>query len=554
MAKNQNLSKDNIIDILNPVIFESSETHHNDPISKKWIEVTLDELRSYDRNPRQTKNPKFDDILIDIENAGLDNPPNITRRDPNDEFYIIRDGGNTRLTILNILYKKYLDLAKNAETDDERFKYTTKADSFYRFKCVFKPWKSESHTKIRHMSENESRGKSSFIDRALAVQDLRQLFREEDQANADIKDEAFEYQPLSIRKLAERITNDGWIVHNSHITRYDYAANTLLNFIPTALWAGAGQPVIIKIRKYNSAYIKYWQYTDYGKEYPEEIKPLFLNTLQQYDGEVIDFKSFISSLNEQLSDIIGISHYIITVEIESILAGGTPGEFSNDDVIIPKTKSDDELLKQYKENEPASLKRATAATNERQLPSSASMSTKQTQQEKKKSTHNTDNLLQPIPDADALDLKIFELAYSIGYEYDLDIIGPISLKTGERSASVNGCPAQAFGAAPTPKPFDTKNHDKAAVWWSLFKLSGLHKTIPALVGENGHAEVFSNMFRHYEKKIGTVGTILFMDDHVFDLQEETQQQLDKLRQLIKSLYQIKKQHLDREINKDDKSQ
>ena len=65
--------------------------------------VALNQLRAFDLNPRLTKNPEYDEIKESIRNRGLDYPPQITQR-PGESFYIIANGGNTRLAILNELW------------------------------------------------------------------------------------------------------------------------------------------------------------------------------------------------------------------------------------------------------------------------------------------------------------------------------------------------------------------------------------------------------------------------------------------------------------------
>ena len=83
--------------------------------------LTLDELAPYNLNPRTTRNPLHDEIKASIQARGLDQPPPVTRR-PGEDHYIIRTGGNTRLAILNELWK---------ETRDERY---------FRIHCLFRPW------------------------------------------------------------------------------------------------------------------------------------------------------------------------------------------------------------------------------------------------------------------------------------------------------------------------------------------------------------------------------------------------------------------------------
>ena len=152
------LSENDVSEMLNVKSIQAEDVHPSDPITRSRKTITLDQLRPYDHNPRQSRNPKFDSILASIETRGLDHPPNISRRHPDDNHYIIIDGGNTRLEILNILYDKYSRLAKETNEESQRLEYLLMAERFYRIDCVFRPWISESDTLAGHMSENEERG------------------------------------------------------------------------------------------------------------------------------------------------------------------------------------------------------------------------------------------------------------------------------------------------------------------------------------------------------------------------------------------------------------
>ncbi len=555
MAKNRNLSEDNILDFLNTENIVASETHPDDPISKSQIQVTLDQLRPYDNNPRQTKNPLFDEILEAIENVGMDHPPNITRRNPNDDCYIIMDGGNTRLEILNILYKKYLKLAENTQNDEERFKYTTKADSFYRFKCIFKPWVCESRALIGHISENENHGRQFFIDRALAIPKLRNFFYKEDKAATKEQGKEFDEKPLSARKLAARITKGGWKVSPPHMTRYEYAVKFLLDVIPTALWAGTGMRIIIEIRKYNTTYTDYWQTTEPGQSNPERIQSLFMDTLHQYDDETIDFKGFTRDLNDQLSEILNISPYTVAAEIESLLAGGKPDEVLSDSSTPGATpESDDDLLKTYEKNAPEAIKQGTTLPSVEQPPSpvnsiaGATSGKSQTRQQRPAASKKAQALTP-----EKYDQNVFEIAQSIGKAHGLEV-QLVPADSGERKAKLKtGCPIQSFGVPPTQKPFEKSNKDSAAVWWALFKLSRLYKTIPSLNGKEMYGKLFSQMYGLYETELTTIGAVLFLEDHLSDVNLETQQQLEELRLLIGSSYQTNKNMNQQGESKDDKS-
>ena len=62
-----------------------------DPAVPTLILVNLNNLVPYQGNPRQSRNPAYDEIKESIRAIGLQNPPNVTRADPSHP-YMIRDG------------------------------------------------------------------------------------------------------------------------------------------------------------------------------------------------------------------------------------------------------------------------------------------------------------------------------------------------------------------------------------------------------------------------------------------------------------------------------
>ncbi|MGL4667459.1 MAG: ParB family protein, partial [Saezia sp.] len=151
----------------------------SDPLVDTPMVITLDQLKPYELNPRIIRNPLFEDIKDSIRERGLDAPPAITRR-PGEAHYIIRNGGNTRLSILKELW---------AETKDERF---------FKIHCLFKPWVSEIVALTGHLAENELRGALTFIERALAVEKVREIYEKETD------------EPISQRDLSKRLRSDGY--------------------------------------------------------------------------------------------------------------------------------------------------------------------------------------------------------------------------------------------------------------------------------------------------------------------------------------------------------
>lgn len=228
-----------------------------DPIADTPMIVTLDQLRPYELNPRVTRNPRYDDLKASIRERGLDAPPAITRR-PGETHYIIRNGGNTRLAILNELW---------TDTHDERF---------FRIPCLFRPWspRGEIIALTGHLAENELHGALTFIERALAVEKARELYEQESGA------------PLSQSELARRLTGDGYPTPQPHISRMQEAVRHLLPAIPTLLYGGLGRPHIERLVALRRAAARTWEQR--GGE-GADFAALFQDVLALFDGDVASF-------------------------------------------------------------------------------------------------------------------------------------------------------------------------------------------------------------------------------------------------------------------------
>lgn len=192
------------------------------------ISVTLMQLRPFDGNPRKTKNPKFEEIKESIRMRGLDFAPNITKR-PGDDFYIIADGGNTRLQALNELWE---------ETRDPKY---------WSIRCLYKPWDGNENEGtlsclIGHLTENDLRGDLSFVERALAIAEIKAMYEKNDE------------KKLSHRQLSERLKTDGYGISYSLLAKMESCLVHLYPYIPNVLLAGMGKPQIEKLLVlYNNA-------------------------------------------------------------------------------------------------------------------------------------------------------------------------------------------------------------------------------------------------------------------------------------------------------------
>ncbi|RMT96360.1 hypothetical protein ALP39_01972 [Pseudomonas marginalis pv. marginalis] len=241
----------------------------SDPLVDTPMQITLEQIRPYQHNPRRSPNPQYDAIKASIRQRGLDQPPSITRR-PGEEHFIIRNGGNTRLAILNELWQ---------ETGDERF---------HTLLCLFRPWtaRGEILALTGHLAENELRGHLSYIERSQAVEQARQLYEQECG------------QPLNQTELAARLTADGYPVDQPSISRMGDTVAYLLPAIPDALHAGLGRPQVSKLLLLRKTARQTWK--RHAPDSDAEFEPLFQHSLARCDGDLAQF-----SLDRVRDEVIG---------------------------------------------------------------------------------------------------------------------------------------------------------------------------------------------------------------------------------------------------------
>jgi ParB family protein of integrating conjugative element (PFGI_1 class) len=160
------------------------------------IELNVDEIRSYENNPRRCANIKFDDIKESIRTSGLRSPLTVTRR-PGESHFIVEAGGNTRLLALQQLW---------SETRDPRYRQLV---------VLFRPWRSESHVLTAHLIENEQRGEMSFWDKASGIVTLKGQLEEE------------QGRPLTLRPLEDALYAVGLAVNTATLGHYLFATERL---------------------------------------------------------------------------------------------------------------------------------------------------------------------------------------------------------------------------------------------------------------------------------------------------------------------------------------
>ena len=262
----------------------------SDPLIDTPMVVGIDQLRPYELNPRVTRNPLYDEIKASIRQRGLDAQPSITRR-PGDPHFIIRNGGNTRLTILRELW---------TETKDERF---------FHLSCMFRPWpeRGEIVALTGHLAENELRGGLTFIERALGIEKARELY-ELEQSTA-----------LTQAELARRLSSDGYPVQQSHISRMRDAVQFLLPAIPTVLYGGLGRHQVERLAVMRKAAERAWDHHLSSRVIGTDYPTLFQEVLQGFDGESASFSltRVQDELIGQMSELLNINYDSLALDINA---------------------------------------------------------------------------------------------------------------------------------------------------------------------------------------------------------------------------------------------
>ncbi|MDE2263711.1 MAG: hypothetical protein KGL45_14400, partial [Gammaproteobacteria bacterium] len=209
--------------------------------------------------------------------------------------YIIRSGGNTRLSILRELW---------AETKDERF---------FRIPCLFRPWtaRGEIVALTGHLAENELHGGLTFIERALGVEKARELYEQESG------------ESLTQSQLAQRLTADGYPITQPHISRMQDAVRYLLPAIPSILYAGLGKPQIERLATLRKGAERAWERHAREKAPKVDFPSLWQEVLASFEAAPSDFTAERAQdeLVGQMAEFLGVDYDTLSLEIVDAEAG-----------------------------------------------------------------------------------------------------------------------------------------------------------------------------------------------------------------------------------------
>jgi ParB family protein of integrating conjugative element (PFGI_1 class) len=196
------------------------------PLLPVQIMLTLDQIRPYERNPRQADHPRYEELKASIAAVGIRNPFTVTQR-PGDDHYIIEAGGNTRLRILNELWR---------ETGDERF---------WRVQVLFKPWPGDVSVLSAHIAENELRGEMCFADKAQAIHSLKKVVEEECG------------ESLSWREFERMLPERGLTLSHAQLARMKDLVEILADLMPDGLLRSLGPHHVQTIKSAFSEWASY---------------------------------------------------------------------------------------------------------------------------------------------------------------------------------------------------------------------------------------------------------------------------------------------------------
>lgn len=244
--------------------------------------VALDQLRAFDLNPRITRNPNYDEIKESVRHRGLEHPPQITQR-PGESFYIIANGGNTRLAILNELW---------LETHDKKY---------WQVLCHYRKWHSEwsteegnLHCLLGHLVENDKRGSLTFIERALGIQNAVDIYK-------NLNKDCFQ------RDLVQMLCQAGYSVSQTQLSIMSSTIQYLLPYIPDLLYSGLSRKSTERLLTLRSNTERFWD--KYCQEFlpaPEHQVPLFDDifamALTSFNEPTADFS--LEHIQDELTGLV----------------------------------------------------------------------------------------------------------------------------------------------------------------------------------------------------------------------------------------------------------
>ncbi|MBX8588662.1 ParB family protein [Pseudomonas cichorii] len=256
------LSQDELKERLFPTAFRPGTQADRlaDPAADTPMVLTIEQMIPYELNPRTITNSKYEEIKASVRARGLDQAPPVTRR-PGEEKFIIRNGGNTRLTILKELWQE------------------TKEDRFFKINVLFRPWveRGEIVSLTGHLAENDLQGQLMFIERAVGIEKARELYETE------------MGKTISQSELARKLVADGYPISQPHISKMQETVRFLLPAIPVTLYSGLGKHQVERLLSLRKNASLTWEKLSQGTQQTADFENLFQDVLSQFDTDASEF-------------------------------------------------------------------------------------------------------------------------------------------------------------------------------------------------------------------------------------------------------------------------
>lgn len=270
---------------------------HGDNIDPIIRSIPIHSIDEYAFNPRQADNDHFEAIKESIKEIGLQQIFSVVKN-PETKRYTLIKGGNTRLLAFKSLYR---------ETGDTKFS---------SIDCIVEPWNGElnkTQAVIAHLVENEARGELILVDKAKALIELEQDYKNNGIKSLTTGQTKLENSNIhtTTQEFVEYLKYNGYSVSEKQLGLFRFTATKLTGNLDNFLNQGMGSPQIIKIRSvYNNfkRIVKEAEIKDYSLD---ALDNNFSQGLKKYNKtrKPFDF--------EKLLDVL-ITNFIITEPYSSI--------------------------------------------------------------------------------------------------------------------------------------------------------------------------------------------------------------------------------------------
>lgn len=250
----------------------------------RMMSVDIFEVDTSHVNPRQTRGENYDSTKESIRNIGLQSILTITRV-PGQQRYSLYNGGNTRLAILKELYEEFQHAGD-----------THKADALRYQTCRYVPWTDDLDSLVKQMAENEERSPMTFIDKARAVFQIKELYLNQ-----------FNVDDVSDGKLVRHIHNLGWTkVNRQSVIDLAFAFESLDAVIPMALAAGMGKAKVQQLRQWLGDLVIWleWLEQSLGQAFTvADGRKLYFQVLAEHDDDIsLNLEAFYDDFCLRLGD------------------------------------------------------------------------------------------------------------------------------------------------------------------------------------------------------------------------------------------------------------